>query len=84
MYNRFKKLNLSDVSGILDKGGTILGTTNSFDPFNAEVDHDGEKVVQDLSDRMVDNIRMHDLDCLIVIGRHQYYSHRLQIDSERR
>ncbi len=68
LYNRFKKLNLSDVSGILDKGGTILGTTNSFDPFNVEVDHDGEKVVKDLSDRMVDNVRMHDIDCLIVIG----------------
>ncbi|NMA66411.1 MAG: 6-phosphofructokinase [Clostridiaceae bacterium] len=68
LYNSFIKLYLNDVSGILDKGGTILGTTNSFDPFNVEVDHDGEKVRKDMSDRIADNIKLHKIDCLIVIG----------------
>lgn len=68
VYNRFKKLALEDVSGLLDKGGTILGTTNSFDPFCVVSDHDGEKQVKDMSDRILDNLCMHDIKALIVIG----------------
>lgn len=68
VYNRFKKLSLEDVSGLLDKGGTILGTTNSFDPFCVLTDHDGEKQQKDMSDRMVDTMRMHEIEGLIVIG----------------
>lgn len=66
--NRFIKMKLSDVSGILDKGGTILGTINRYNPFAVTVDRDGEKTVRDMSDTIVENIRMHDLDCLVVIG----------------
>lgn len=68
VYNRFRKLGLSDVSGLLDRGGTILGTTNNFDPFRVLVDHDGEKQYKDLSDRIPDTLKMHDIQCLIVIG----------------
>ncbi|NLM76404.1 MAG: 6-phosphofructokinase [Clostridiaceae bacterium] len=68
LYNKFIKLTLNSVSGILDKGGTILGTTNSFDPFNVEVDYDGEKINKDMSDRIVDNLKLHKIDCLIVVG----------------
>lgn len=68
VYNRFKKLDLGDVSGLLDKGGTILGTTNSFDPFHVLADHDGEKQQKNMSDRMVETFQMHELDCLIAIG----------------
>ncbi len=68
VYNRFKKLALEDVSGLLDKGGTILGTTNSFDPFCVVIDHDGEKQEKDMSDRIADNLRMHDIKALIAIG----------------
>jgi 6-phosphofructokinase 1 len=66
--NRFKKLALSDVSGLLDKGGTILGTTDSFDPFKMVVDNDGEKQERDMSGRIIDNLKMHNIECLIVIG----------------
>ncbi len=66
--NRFKKLGLGDVSGLLDKGGTILGTTDSFDPFSMIVDIDGEKQEKDMSDRIVENLKMHDIDALIAIG----------------
>ena len=68
VYNRFIKLGLPDASGLLDKGGTILGTTNNFDPFRVVVDHDGEKQYKDLSDRVADTLKMHDIQCLIVIG----------------
>lgn len=66
--NRFKKMELSDVSGILDKGGTILGTTNRYNPFSVQVDKDGSKVVRDMSDRVKDTLLMHDINCLAVIG----------------
>ncbi|ANX02015.1 6-phosphofructokinase [Thermoclostridium stercorarium subsp. leptospartum DSM 9219] len=66
--NRFVKMKLSDVSGILDKGGTILGTTNRYNPFAVTVDKDGEKTEKDMSDRIVDTLKMHDIDCLVVIG----------------
>lgn len=68
VYNRFMKLKLGDASGLLDRGGTILGTTNNFDPFKVLVDHDGENQYRDLSDRVADTLRMHDIRCLIVIG----------------
>lgn len=66
--NRFRKLGLNDVSGLLDKGGTILGTTDSFDPFSMKIDIDGEKREKDMSDRIADNLRMHDIDVLVTIG----------------
>lgn len=68
VYNRFRKLTLADVSGLLDKGGTILGTTDSFDPFNMLVDVDGEKQEKDMSGRIVDNLKMHDIEGVIAIG----------------
>lgn len=68
VYNRFRKLTLADVSGLLDKGGTILGTTDSFDPFNMLVDIDGEKQEKDMSGRIVDNLKMHDIEGVIAIG----------------
>lgn len=68
VQNQFQKMKASDVSGILDKGGTILGTTNRYNPFGVTVDRDGEKTVRDMSDRIKDNIAMHNLDCLVIIG----------------
>lgn len=68
VQNRFIKMGLSDVSGILDKGGTILGTTNRYNPLSVTVDKDGTKTVRDMTDRIKDNLMMHDIECLVVIG----------------
>lgn len=68
VFNNFMKLGPSDVSGLLDRGGTILGTTNNFDPFNVLVDHDGDRQYRDLSGRIGENLRMHGIECLIIIG----------------
>jgi ATP-dependent phosphofructokinase / diphosphate-dependent phosphofructokinase len=68
VYNRFQKLGNEDVSGIIDKGGTILGTNNSFNPFEVMVDKDGEKKVRDMTDRIKDTLAMHGIDGLIVVG----------------
>jgi phosphofructokinase-like protein len=61
-------LDYSAVSGILQKGGTILGTTNRGDPFNYPFVEDGKTVFRDVSDLMIENIRKNKLDALLVIG----------------
>ncbi|MBP7175504.1 MAG: 6-phosphofructokinase [Thermoclostridium sp.] len=66
--NRFKRIELDDVSGILDKGGTILGTTNRYNPFSVSFDKDGTKTVRDMSERIKENLAMHAIDCLVIIG----------------
>jgi len=60
-----RELRLNDVSGILPRGGTILGTTNRGDPFHYKMP-DGS--VQDISDQIVVNAKKMGIDALIVIG----------------
>jgi phosphofructokinase-like protein len=61
-------LEADDVSHILQRGGTILGTSNKNDPFRYVVEQDGRKVETDVSDRAVENCRKLGLDALISIG----------------
>lgn len=63
-----RPLTLADVSGILPRGGTILGTTNRGDPFNYKVMEGGVEVSRDFSDRTLRNARELGVDALIVIG----------------
>lgn len=57
-----------DVSGILDKGGTILGTSNRDNPFKFKVERSGKTEYVDMSDRVIDNLQAHGIDCLVLIG----------------
>jgi len=66
--NRFIKLNLSDASGILNRGGTILGTSNRADPFRYPVLQDEDYIYVDRSSQGVRNFEALGLDALIVIG----------------
>jgi phosphofructokinase-like protein len=66
--NKCRSLTMESVRGILPRGGTILGTTNRGNPFSYPVEHDGNVVVTDLSDKVVDNIRTLGLDALIAVG----------------
>ena len=64
-----RPLTLNDVSGILPRGGTILGTTNRGNPFAYRIsDNDGEESVRDFSDEVIKNAHILGLDALIVIG----------------
>jgi ATP-dependent phosphofructokinase / diphosphate-dependent phosphofructokinase len=60
-----RELQLKDVSGILPRGGSILGTTNRGDPFHYKMP-DGS--VQNISDKIVNNAKQMGIDALIVIG----------------
>ncbi|SHF62700.1 6-phosphofructokinase 1 [Desulfofundulus australicus DSM 11792] len=66
--NQARELTEKDVIGILPRGGTILGTTNRDNPFHYPVIKGGKKVYVDVSDRIFENISIHGVDALIVIG----------------
>ena len=63
-----RELKLADVSGILPRGGTILGTTNRGNPFCYRLEENGQTVERDLSDTLLRNARQLGIDALIVIG----------------
>jgi len=56
------------VRGILPRGGTILGAANRGNPFARSVMRDGEEVIEDCSDEVVERIKELELDALIVVG----------------
>ncbi|UCC30006.1 MAG: 6-phosphofructokinase, partial [Phycisphaerales bacterium] len=68
--NRIHRLDYSDVSNILDRGGTILGTSNKANPARYCVGHDsaGAPIFEDVTERVITNVDRHDLDVLICIG----------------
>lgn len=68
IQNRSRELKERDVSGIVARGGTILGTTNRDNPFHYPIIINGEKVFRDVSDRVIENISIHKIDALIIIG----------------
>ena len=63
-----KLMNYADVSGILPRGGTILGTTNRDNPFKFAVEENGELVYYDMRDKVVENLEKHNIEALVVIG----------------
>lgn len=66
--DNIKPLTFDDVSGILPRGGTILGTTNRDNPFHFAVEENGELVYKDMSDKVVENLKKHDIEAVVVIG----------------
>ncbi len=65
---RSRELTLKDVSGILPRGGTILGTTNRGDPFHHKSIENGVEVIRDISDQVIANARQLGIDAVISIG----------------
>ena len=63
-----RPLHPHDVRGILPRGGTILGTANRGNPFARKVNRDGKEIIEDISGKLIENIRELKLDGLIVIG----------------
>ena len=63
-----KEMNEKSVSGILPRGGTILGTTNRGNPFAYKSMEKGAEVVHDYFSLCMDNARRLGLDAMIVIG----------------
>src|SRR6202451_1254181 len=62
------ELTLKEVSGILPRGGTILGTTNRGDPFHYKKVERGKVVQRDISAKVVANAAKLGIDAIISIG----------------
>ncbi|MBI1977450.1 MAG: ATP-dependent 6-phosphofructokinase [Candidatus Omnitrophica bacterium] len=66
--NHFRVLKNPDVSGILTQGGTILGTSNTADPFRYPIRKRGQIVFRDYSDHVVRHVKELELDALVCVG----------------
>lgn len=65
---RFTILRYEDVSGILTHGGTILGTSNTANPFAHVVEEAGETRVVDVSRKCLELYEDLGLEALICVG----------------
>ncbi len=63
-----RELTLKDVSGILPRGGTILGTTNRGNPFCFKRVENGVETVCDITPGIIENARKLGIDAIITIG----------------
>ena len=71
LKNEYKKLSTSNdesASGILPKGGSIIGSSTNANVFNYKVEENGEIVYKDLSDVCVENVKKDGFDCLFTLG----------------
>ena len=71
LKNDYIKLSTSHnnrASGILPKGGSIIGSSTNANVFNYKVEENGEVVYKDLSDVCVQNIKDDGFDCLFTLG----------------
>ncbi|MBA4312794.1 MAG: 6-phosphofructokinase [Chlorobiaceae bacterium] len=65
---RMRELTKLDVTGIINLGGTILGTSNKGDPFHYPRESANGVTITDCSDMVLDSYRQWGLDALIAIG----------------
>ncbi len=61
-------LGLNEVSGILPRGGTILGAANRGNPFGRKVMQNGKEVTVDESDELIHSMKQSEMDALLVLG----------------
>ena len=70
LEGRIVELTSLHVSGILTRGGTILGTDNRTDPrrYYDGLDDNGEPIFRDVTDRCLASIEKFKLDAVLIIG----------------
>ena len=71
LNNEFVKLGTENeeiASGILTKGGSIIGSSTNANVFNYKVEEDGEVIYKDLSDVCIENIKKDGFDCIFTLG----------------
>ncbi len=66
--DNLKLMTNETISGILPRGGTILGTTNRDNPFKFAVEENGELVYKDMREQVLANLKKYDIEALVVIG----------------
>ena len=69
LKNEFIRLESSgSASGLLHRGGTIIGSSNSTNLFNYKVEENGKVEYRDLSQIAIDNVRRDGFDCIFTLG----------------
>lgn len=70
LNNNYVRLSTKDnASGILHKGGSIIGSSLNANVFNYKVvDEDGQVTYQDLSEKCVKNVKEEKIDCIFTLG----------------
>jgi len=69
LNNNYIKLSTKDTaSGILQKGGSIIGSSTNANVFNYKVEENGQVVYKDLSEKCVQNLKDNGFDCLFTLG----------------
>lgn len=66
--NRIHRLTYEDTSNILTVGGTILGSSNTSNPFKFPVEAGGKTQMKDLSDDCLAHLRERGVEALVCIG----------------
>ncbi len=68
--NRMHRLEPNDVSNILTRGGTILGTSNRANParFAVATSPDGSPIFEDVTNRVLEHVAERRLDAIVCIG----------------
>ena len=67
-YVRLSTVNSDKASGILPKGGSIIGSSTNANVFNYKQEENGEIVYKDLSDICVENVKKDGFDCVFTLG----------------
>ncbi len=68
IHNRHRRLQYDDVSGIITLGGTILGTSNTANPYRYALRKGDKLEFEDMSQQAITNIKRLEVDCLVCIG----------------
>lgn len=66
--DRMMELTRKEISGILIRGGTILGTSNRGNPFCYPIEENGATVEKDVSPLLIENFKKSGLDALVITG----------------
>ena len=66
--DKVRLLDITNVRGLLPRGGTMLGSTNRANPFHYEVSHNGAVKVFNVSETVLHRAREYGIEVLIVIG----------------
>lgn len=68
--NRIRRLDHPDFSGILSRGGTILGSNNKSNPskFAVGKNPDGSIIYKDVTPQCLNNLREREIEAMVVIG----------------
>jgi len=68
VHGKVRPLLLDHVKDILDRGGTILGSSNRANPFAYKFKENGKIITEDRSPILIENLKSLEIDALVVIG----------------